>query len=271
MPELPEVETTRQGLEPLLRGARIAGLLLREPRLRWRVPDGLPRALRGRRIRALDRRGKVLLLRCDGGTLLLHLGMSGSLRVARRTEPRGPHDRLDLALAGGTLLRLRDPRRFAAVLWTTRDPLEHPLLRRLGQEPLAPGFRGRELWRRARGRRAPVKVFLMDGRAVAGIGNIYATEALFRAGIHPARPAGRVSRARYERLSRELRAVLREALAAGGTTLRDYRGGSGAPGRFRPRLRAYGRQGAPCRRCGSTLRALRLGQRQSVFCPRCQR
>ena len=197
--------------------------------------------------------------------------MSGSLRLVSCREPPGPHDHVEFHFAGGRCLRLRDPRRFGLVLWTRRDPLYHPLLRGLGPEPLEPGFGGDYLFERARGRRAAVKSFLMDGRVVAGVGNIYANEALFRAGIHPGRPAGRISRARYRRLARALQEVLREAIGAGGSTLRDFTNGEGQPGYFSHRFQVYGRAGAPCPRCGRPLHRRVLGQRATYYCGRCQR
>ncbi|TAH34852.1 MAG: bifunctional DNA-formamidopyrimidine glycosylase/DNA-(apurinic or apyrimidinic site) lyase [Planctomycetota bacterium] len=271
MPELPEVETTRRSIEPHLLGRRVLAVEVREPRLRWRVPKSLAEELPGQTVAAVERRAKYLLWRCQTGTVLLHLGMSGSLRVLTRPRPPQPHDHLDVVLEGGVRLRLRDPRRFGAVLWVRGDPLRHRLLRGLGPEPLDPGFQGDALFRKARGRSAPVKAFLLDGRSVAGVGNIYATEALFRAGIHPGRPAGRVSLARYRGLAAALREVLAQALAAGGTTLRDFSDSSGEPGWFALELDAYGRAGRPCRKCGGELRLARLAQRSSVYCPRCQR
>lgn len=271
MPELPEVETTRRGIEPYLRGRRVARVEVREPRLRWRVPAALARELPGQRVLAVERRAKYLLLRCERGTLILHLGMSGSLRILTQPRPAQAHDHVDLEFEPGLTLRLRDPRRFGAMLWTAADPMQHPLLRGLGPEPLGPQFSGALLHTRARGRSAPVKAFLLDGRTVAGLGNIYVAEALFRAGIHPARAAGRISAARYERLAAAIREVLAEAVAAGGTTLRDFTDSDGAPGYFALRLSVYGRDGARCRKCDGILRGARLGQRSTVYCPRCQR
>ena len=270
MPELPEVETTRRGIAPHLEGRRLRGVVVRDARLRWPVPEDLDRRIRGRRVKAVRRRGKYLLIDLEGaGTLLLHLGMSGSLRLVACRQPPGPHDHVDLRIEGGRCLRLTDPRRFGALLWTPA-PDTHPLLRDLGPEPLSAGFDGAALWRRSRGRRVAVKNLLMDSRVVAGIGNIYANEALFRAGIHPARAAGRISKARYARLAQALREVLGEAIRAGGTTLRDFVRSDGRPGYFHHTLAVYDREGAPCPRCGHPIRRMRLGQRSTFYCPRCQ-
>jgi formamidopyrimidine-DNA glycosylase len=270
MPELPEVETTRRGIEPLLLGLTIREVRVRERRLRWPVPVAALRALEGRTVGAVERRAKYLLLRTDAGTLMLHLGMSGSLRVVPEDTPPQVHDHFDLVLADGSCLRLRDPRRFGSVHWLGGEPAEHPLLASLGPEPLDTAFDAGRLYRLSRKRRRAVKEFIMDSRVVVGVGNIYAAEALHAAGIHPHRPAGRIGRARYERLVEEIRAVLSRAIEQGGTTLRDFTNVEGAPGYFRISLAVYGRAGQPCRRCGETLRNTRIGQRATVFCPRCQ-
>jgi len=256
MPELPEVETTRRGIEPHLLGQTISGATVRQPRLRWPVPD-LARLLTGHRVQAIERRAKYLLIRFDHGALIIHLGMSGSLRV------------VDLLFAG-RCLRLHDPRRFGAILWAEGDPLEHPRLRDLGPEPLSDAFDGVYLHTVARHRRVAIKGLLMDGRVVVGVGNIYATEALFRAGIHPQRASHRVSRARLERLAGEIKAVLRHAIGRGGTTLRDFLNESGEPGYFAQELSVYGHAGEPCRICGTTIRTRQIGQRSSAYCPHCQ-
>ncbi len=269
MPELPEVETTRRGLAPLLTGRRLRGATVREPRLRYPVPAGLGEQVAGQAITALERRGKYLILRLEADWLLFHLGMSGSLRLAGAAEPAGRHDHVDLELDGGGRLRLTDPRRFGSLLLGAGDPAAHPRLRGLGPEPLGPAFDGDHLYRRARGRRLAVKAFLMDARTVVGVGNIYANEALFRAGIRPDRAAGRISRQRYRRLAAALRAVLEAAVAAGGTTLRDFTDGTGRPGYFALALTVYG--GGACPGCGGALRRLRIAQRSTWLCPRCQR
>lgn len=271
MPELPEVETTLRGIAPHLVARRVTGVTIRDRRLRWPVETGLEARLTGQRILAVARRGKYLILTCADGSLLLHLGMSGSLRLVPTGTPPGPYDHLDIALDSGRCLRLTDPRRFGSVLWTVDDPEKHPRLRGLGPEPLAAAFDGAYLFHVGRGRRAPVKHLLMDGRVVAGLGNIYVNEALFHAGIHPARPAGRISRKRYDRLAEAVREVLGDAIARGGTTLRNYVNGEGRPGWFQLRLSVYGRVGEPCPRCGTAIVKVPLGQRATYACPRCQR
>ncbi len=269
MPELPEVETTRRGIEPLIVGKPVVALDVREKRLRWPVPAQL-QALIGLPISAVRRRAKYLLLDNERGSAIIHLGMSGSLRVVATSVSPQRHDHVDVVFDDGTCLRLRDPRRFGAVLWS-RQPLRHKLLRSLGPEPFDLEFDGAYLRSRARGRRAAVKAFLMDSRVVVGVGNIYASEALHAAGIHPRRPAGRVSQARYEALCEAVREVLSQAIGFGGTTLRDFASPDGEPGYFRHALAVYGRAGEPCLHCGHTLRQETIAQRSSFFCPLCQR
>jgi formamidopyrimidine-DNA glycosylase len=271
MPELPEVETTRRGLEPLLVGQRVHAVVVRNRALRRPVPRDLGRRLAGETIRAVARRGKYLLLECRSGTLIVHLGMSGSLWVVNGATPPGPHDHLDLVLAGDLVVRLRDPRRFGLVLWQRRGARTHRLLADIGPEPFSPQFDGARLYRALRGREAPIKNVLMGGRVVAGLGNIYANEALFRAGIHPRTPARRLSRARCERLVDKIRETLAAAIRAGGSTLRDYVAADGRAGLFQSDFMVYDRGGEPCPRCGTTVRTLRLGQRSTFYCPRCQR
>jgi len=269
VPELPEVETTRRGIAPHVLGRTVRELVVRQPKLRWPVPETLIKFLPGQTCREVSRRAKYLLLRFDHGTVLIHLGMSGSLTVVDGA-PSGPHDHVDIRFDDGATLRLNDPRRFGCVLWLEGDPMAHPLLKDVGPEPWAEGL-GEHLYARSRGRRQAVKHFIMDGKIVAGVGNIYANEALFRAGIHPGRAAGRISLGRYEALAGQVVAVLEAALKAGGTTLRDFRGGDGKPGYFQQELAVYGRPGAPCPRCGTAIRPGRHGQRSTFFCPRCQR
>lgn len=270
MPELPEVETTRRGLEPLVVGQTIRSLAVREPRLRWPVEPSLDRRLRNRTVQALSRRGKYLLISTDDGSLLVHLGMSGSLRFLRiRSEP-ARHDHFDIEFMSGAILRFNDPRRFGSLHWCA-SPEAHWLLKNLGPEPLGAQFGGDYLWRVSRGRRVAIKTLLMNGRIVAGLGNIYANEALFRAGIHPSRPAGRVSRMRLQRLADTVGEVLREAIQAGGTTLQDFVGGDGKPGYFQLALDAYGRAGEPCVRCERPIKVRTIGQRATYYCANCQR
>lgn len=274
MPELPEVETTRRGIAPHVEGRVITEVVVRQPRLRVPVPGDLVERLVGARIGALSRRAKYLLLPLvDGeatGTLLWHLGMSGSLRIARLGELPRKHDHLDLVLDDGALLRYHDPRRFGFVDWLAGSVEQDPRLARLGPEPLSDAFDGVRLHRLSRGRRVAVKPFLMDNAVVVGVGNIYASEALFLAGIDPRRAAGRISAERYARLAAAAKEVLAAAITQGGTTLRDFVGGTGEPGYFKQRLNVYGRHGQPCRRCGAELRLVTLGQRASVYCPHCQ-
>ena len=272
MPELPEVETTRAGLARHLEGARLARLVVREPRLRWPVPEDLGQVLTGTRLERLERRAKYLLFRFDRGTLIGHLGMSGSMRLVDPDDAWLTHDHVGMTFEGPRELRLNDPRRFGSLHFAAPAEVDaHFLLAHLGPEPLGDAFDGALLHARARGRRVPVKSFLMDARIVVGVGNIYANEALFRAGIHPRRAAGRISRSRYDLLAAAVRAVLSEAVRQGGTTLRDFVGSDGRPGYFRQSLDVYGRGGEPCRGCGSTLVETRLAQRTTVHCPRCQR
>lgn len=270
MPELPEVEITRRGLAPTLVGRRVDAAIARHAVLRYPMPRGLGRLLAGQTLRTLERRGKYLLFRFTRGTLIVHLGMSGSLRLVPAAEPPGRHDHLDLVF-GTRALRLRDPRRFGAVLWARDDAAAHPLIAPLGIEPLSDTFDGGWLHAATRGRRAPIKSFLMDSHAIVGVGNIYAAESLFRAGIDPRTPAGKLSHARCDRLAAAVRATLEAALAAGGSTLRDFIHSDGASGWFQQQHFVYGRAGQPCRRCGVRVHALRLGQRSTFFCPRCQR
>jgi len=270
LPELPEVETTRRGIRRALRGRRITEFVLRNHKLRWPVDRALAKILPGQRVRDVRRRAKYLLIELDRGTLIAHLGMSGSLRVLPTDAPWLKHDHYELRLDKGGCLRFNDPRRFGSLHWVTGDPLEHPLLAGLGPEPLDRGFGGAYLAGRARGRKVAIKQFLMDQRVVVGVGNIYASEALFRAGIHPRRAAGKVSAERFERLADGVRTVLGEAIRQGGTTLRDYVSADGTPGYFRQKLFVYERDGQPCRRCRTPIRKLAQGQRSTYFCPACQ-
>lgn len=271
MPELPEVETTCRGLRPRVVDRLISAVRIRAPRLRWPVPRQLGYIIRETRIRAVDRRAKYLLIRTDVGTLILHLGMSGSLRVVPAENPPGPYDHFEIVFTDGNCLRLRDPRRFGCVLWTTKDPGRHPLLSALGPEPLSDALSGGYLYTRSMGRTTNVKSFIMNAGIIAGIGNIYANEALFAAGIHPQRRAGRISLQRYSRLAGSIKTILERAIQAGGTTLRDFSREDGNPGYFQQQLQVYGRDGASCPRCQGPIRRRMVTQRSSYFCPRCQR
>ena len=270
MPELPEVETTRRGIAPHLEGQRVSRVVVRERRLRWPIPEDLDVRLSGQRIECVERRAKYLLIKAESGTLIGHLGMSGNLRLVPVGTPAAKHEHVDIELESGLALRYTDPRRFGALLWSD-DPLNHELLIKLGPEPLTELFDGERLYQLSRGRSMAVKPFIMDNAVVVGVGNIYATEALFAAGIDPRREAGSISRARYVALAVEIKRILAHAIERGGTTLRDFIGGDGQPGYFQQELFAYGRGGEFCKICGSTLREVKLGQRASVYCPKCQR
>lgn len=269
MPELPEVETTLRGLKPHLQDQRISAVAVRESRLRWPVPAAVRQAA-GQRLVQMRRRGKYLLFELEKGGFIIHLGMSGSLRLAAGEAPR-KHDHFDIELANGKCLRFNDPRRFGAFLWVDGDLDAHVLIRHLGPEPLSPAFTPEHLYERSRGRKTAVKNFIMNGQVVVGIGNIYASESLFMAGIHPRRAAGRVSLARYAGLREAIRDVLGRAIREGGTTLRDFVGAEGAPGYFAQQLLVYGRAGLGCFQCGGAIRQAVIGQRSSYYCPVCQR
>ena len=268
MPELPEVEVTRRGLEPQLAGRTITGVAVREARLRWRIPPEVL-ALRGRRVHSILRRAKYLLFDLGDGHLLVHLGMSGSLRILKAGTPPQKHDHFDLLLED-RVLRLRDPRRFGAVLWVRKGAKPHPLLAHLGVEPLSREFGGARLHALTRGRRTPIKSLLMDGRKLVGVGNIYASESLFRAGIDPRLPAKQLTREASRRLALAVKATLRAAIQAGGSSLRDFVGSDGNPGYFQQRMFVYDREAEPCRACGTPVRRIVQGQRATFFCPRCQ-
>ena len=271
MPELPEVETTRRGLLPHLVGRGLRGAVVRNANLRWPVPRDLDRRLRAEEVIGIRRRGKYLLIDCRKGHLLVHLGMSGRLTLVAGDLPPRKHDHVDVKLEGGRALRFTDPRRFGAMLWLEGAADRHALLDGLGMEPLEREFTGAALARKATGRRVAVKQFLMNSGIVTGVGNIYASESLFDAGIHPSRSVGRISRARWDRLAASVRATLERALAAGGSTLRDFAAADGKPGYFQRGFKVYGREGKPCRTCKTPIRSLRQGQRSTFYCPACQR
>ena len=270
MPELPEVETTRLGLLPRLQGRTLKNILVRNPRLRWPVPVDLEARLAGLTLKELTRRGKYLLFNFGSVTQIVHLGMSGSLRFAEPNEPAGLHDHVDWLFDDGTTLRLRDPRRFGAVL-VTDDVAQHPLLTHLGPEPLTPAFDAAYLYAQCRRRNAAIKQVIMDAQVVVGVGNIYASESLFHAGIRPATAARRLSRPACARLVVAIQQVLTAAIAAGGSSLRDYIHSSGELGYFQLQTRAYDREGLPCKSCGTPIRRIVQGQRASFYCPNCQR
>ena len=271
MPELPEVETTKRGIEPWLQGASIEQVIVRQPQLRWRVPDDVQRLI-GQTVTGLQRRAKYILVETEVGIAVWHLGMSGSLRLVEPDEPPRLHDHIDWHLSNGKILRYHDPRRFGALLWLEAGHAwaQSDLLSHLGPEPLSEQFDGDYLFQRSRGKKQAVKTFVMDGKVVVGVGNIYANEALFLAGIRPTTAAGRISRQRYERLAEQIKLVLAAAIEQGGTTLKDFVGGDGQPGYFAQKLHVYGRGGKPCRQCSLQLKEIRLGQRSTVYCGHCQ-
>ena len=270
MPELPEVETTRLGLLPYVQGQRIARVIVRDARLRWPVPANFAQRLKGRTVRDVSRRGKYLLWDCESGFVLSHLGMSGSLRVVPVSSLAGKHDHIDFAFDSGNAIRYTDPRRFGAMLWIPGRNPTHPLLDELGPEPLSPDFTAAHLAKAAHGRSVSVKEFIMNGRVVVGVGNIYASESLFLAGIHPKRMAGRISMSRHARLVDAIRQTLAKAIRAGGSSLRDYVQADGELGYFQVNAFVYDREGQPCRRCGAAIRVIRQGQRSTYYCPACQ-
>ncbi len=277
MPELPEVEVTRRGVAPHLEGRLVDRVLLRRDGLRWPFPPALPALLAGRRILSTGRRGKYLLLHFEHGTLIIHLGMSGHLRVLDPATELKKHDHFDLVVQGPDgehALRLNDPRRFGAVLWHANDDGEldsHMLLRGLGVEPLEDGFTGETLFKASRGRTSPIKQFLLGGDIVVGVGNIYACESLFRARINPKTAAGRISRGRYDKLAAAIREILAEAIVQGGSTLRDFLAVNGQSGYFQQTYFVYDREGVPCRNCGTPIRRIVQGQRSTFYCVNCQK
>jgi formamidopyrimidine-DNA glycosylase len=271
MPELPEVEITCRIIAPDMEGKTVQHVVVRNPDLRWPVPADLAKILPGQIIQTVRRRGKYLLVHCSDGTILLHLGMSGHLRVLSAATPPGKHDHVDILFTDGHCLRLNDPRRFAAVLWTDNDPFQHPLIAKLGPEPLDNNFSGAYLFKRSRSRRIAVKLFIMDSHTVVGVGNIYANEALFLAGIHPARPAESLSENQYEKVAIAIREVLIAAIAAGGSSLRDFTVSDDKPGYFKQYLKVYGRNGKACSACGENLQHIRISGRATYFCLNCQK
>ena len=271
MPELPEVETTVRGIAPYLEGRVISEVLVRDARLRWPVPANLAQLTVGKTVLSVRRRAKYILVELDHGHVLLHLGMSGSLRLTPSGQPPGRHDHIEFEIAGERRLRLRDPRRFGCVLWIDHVPEHFHLLANLGPEPLTDEFDGEYLYRVARNRKIAVKNFIMNSHVVVGVGNIYASEALFSAGIRPTRAAGRVALSRYSSLVDAIRETLQAAIDAGGTTLRDFVDGAGNPGYFKHDLRVYEREGQPCVRCQTPIKRKVIGQRSTYYCQNCQR
>ncbi|WP_374350394.1 bifunctional DNA-formamidopyrimidine glycosylase/DNA-(apurinic or apyrimidinic site) lyase [Chitinimonas sp.] len=273
MPELPEVETTRKGIAPIVGGAVLREVVVRNAQFRWPVPANLAELVCGRRIESVSRRAKYLLLNADAGSVIIHLGMSGSLRFVEPATPAEKHDHIDLLFEAGQqhkVLRFRDPRRFGCLLWQPAPVEAHPLLADLGPEPLSDAFSAESLQQALSGRSAAIKLAIMDSRVVVGVGNIYASEALFRARILPGRPAGSLGRDECARLCEAIRQTLRDAIVAGGSTLRDFHQADGAPGYFQQQYNVYGRDQAPCHQCGSLIACTRHGQRSTFWCPYCQ-
>ncbi len=271
MPELPEVETTRSGIAPFIEGQIVSQVIVRDGRLRWPVTAGLNNILVGKTINVVKRRAKYLLLETDQGTLLIHLGMSGRLRVLSAFSPPAKHDHVDIAFANGMTLRFTDPRRFGAVLWTDTDPALHSLIKHLGPEPLSDDFDGAYLFQRSRKRQVSIKTFIMNAEVVVGVGNIYASESCFMAGIHPLITAGKLTRKQADKLADCIKIVLGKAIAAGGTTLRDFRDSQGNPGYFAQELLVYARADMACRQCGHPIELIRQANRATYFCPICQK
>jgi len=271
MPELPEVETTRRGIAPHLKNQCISKVIIRNGKLRWPIPTSLIRSLPGQHIIDVTRRGKYLILQMPKGALIMHLGMSGSMRILSADEPVRKHDHFDLVLDNGKCLRFHDPRRFGSILWSKTDPLQHKLLIKLGPEPDDDLLCGDYLWQRSRHKRVTIKSFIMDSHVVVGVGNIYASESLFRAGINPKRAAGKISKVRYERLSDAVKEVISAAIRQGGTSLKDFTNADGKPGYFSQQLNVYGRRDEDCLQCGATIKHCTIGQRASYYCPKCQK
>jgi len=270
MPELPEVETTRCGIKPYIHKKTVSKVIVRQPKLRWPVPDEIHQ-MEGQIVESVTRRGKYILLETKTGTALIHLGMSGSLRVVEKGSDVEKHDHVDIVLESGKAVRLRDPRRFGAFLWTTKNPLKHKLIRSLGPEPLTDDFNADYLFSVSRGRSMSIKQFIMNGHVVVGVGNIYACESLFKSNISPRWAAGKVSKARYQKLVTEIKTVLAKAIEQGGTTLQDFVQVEGSPGYFKQELNVYGRAGEDCFNCRSIIKHLTQGQRSTFYCAKCQR
>lgn len=269
MPELPEVETTRKGIQPHIENQMITRIVIRQHQLRWKVPSTLPQQLRNKKVDDVMRRGKYLLFKIDCGTLVLHLGMSGSLRILTKATPPQKHDHIDIEFANKKILRFTDPRRFGAMLWMNNN--DHPLLAKLGPEPLTKDFSAKYLVRLAQNKIVAIKSFIMDSKIVVGVGNIYAAEALFLSKIDPAKPAKTLSQEQMERLVKAIKRILRQAIQQGGTTLKDFVNSEGKPGYFVNKLKVYGRDGLPCVTCHEPLSSMRIGQRNTVYCQHCQR
>jgi len=271
MPELPEVETSRRGIEPHILNKKVSNVIVRQKQLRWPIPSILKKQLCGQIIRQVERRGKYILLRCDNGTVILHLGMSGSLRIVKPAVIAEKHDHLDICFSNNKILRLRDPRRFGSVLWTKSNPLQHKLLINLGPEPLDDVFNAQYLYQQSRKRKVAIKTFLMNSHIVVGVGNIYANESLFAAGISPKRAACQISLARYQKLAPLIKSILLQSIDQGGTTLKDFINEEGKPGYFQQTLNVYGRENKPCMQCGKNIKKITQTQRSTFYCSHCQK
>ena len=271
MPELPEVETTRRGIAPHIENNTITNIIVRNRSLRWPIPTGLKTKLKGQTIHSVVRRAKYLLINTDAGTLILHLGMSGSLRILPLDETVDKHDHFEIQFKDGSCLRLRDPRRFGAVLWTKNDPAGHNLLASLGPEPLDKTFNAELLFEKSRKRKTTIKQFIMDAKIVVGVGNIYASESLFLAGINPKKQAGKITRAQCKELTDAIKKILKDAIKQGGTTLKDFKSSDGKPGYFQQKLKVYDRKDEPCIKCKKPIKQITLGQRSTFYCSHCQK
>lgn len=271
MPELPEVETSRRGIAPHLLHKTISNIIVRQAKLRWLIAGNLPQLFSKQTINSIQRRGKYLIFDTKVGSLILHLGMSGSLRIVANGTPAQKHDHVDIECSDGTCLRYTDPRRFGCLLHTHDDPLQHRLLNKLGPEPLGTDFTAQYLMGKILNKKVAIKLLLMNSHIVVGVGNIYANEALFKAGIHPAMPAGELLTPQAVRLVKAVKQILHRAITAGGTSLQDFTQSDGKPGYFKQALQVYGRSGEPCTKCGIPLCESKLGGRQTVFCSMCQK
>ncbi len=270
MPELPEVETTRHGITPHIKGQIITKVIIRQAKLRWPIPQELKISAKNKIIEQITRRGKYLLIHLSEGHIIIHLGMSGHLQIVPQNTPHKKHDHVEIHTGNGCCLRYTDPRRFGCILWTTESPYLHPLISRLGPEPLSDNFFKDYLLTKSQNRKVAIKQFIMNSHIVVGVGNIYANEALFMSKIHPFRQASRISQKRYATLTENIKKVLTQAIKQGGTTLKDFTNADGKPGYFQQTLQVYGRGGKPCMVCDTILKEIYLGQRSTVYCPRCQ-
>ncbi|RDH82956.1 MAG: DNA-formamidopyrimidine glycosylase [endosymbiont of Galathealinum brachiosum] len=271
MPELPEVETSRRGIKPHILNKKVTDVIIRQKNLRWPIPSSIKKQLSGQKIQTVERRGKYILLTTEAGTVILHLGMSGSLRILNKSTPPDKHDHFDIIFSNNKVLRLRDPRRFGAVLWTKKDPLKHKLLSKLGPEPLEDEFTAQYLFESSRNRKVAIKTFLMNSHIVVGVGNIYANESLFTAGINPKRLAHKISLQRYVKLVSAVKNILKRSIEQGGTTLRDFTQQDGSPGYFQQTLLVYGLTNKPCPNCGKAIKQITQAQRSTFYCTNCQK